>query len=161
MRSIIAMVTGVETAGLVLAVLPFLIEALSVYKKGLEKTGVVLGFKQKRYKVKVERLRLRLQGQSASLHLNLAKLVARAAPNEDFVKLPEDYNDVLWTGETADKIKVYLQSDGAFEAFQGTLALYESYVEEIAEKLVGVLRPPKVRKMILDSRSSIANTFSG
>ena len=36
------MVTGVETAGLVLAVLPLLIEALSVYKRGLEKTGIVL-----------------------------------------------------------------------------------------------------------------------
>lgn len=67
-----------ETAGLVLAVLPFLIEALSVYKRGLEKTGFVFGFKQKRYKVKVERPRLRLKGQSASLHLNLVKLVRRA-----------------------------------------------------------------------------------
>lgn len=133
-----------ETAGLVLAVLPFLIEALSVYKRGLEKTGIVLGFKQKRYKVKVERLRLRLKGQSASLHLNLAKLVGRAAPNEDFVRLPEDYNDVLWTGETAEKIKAYLQPGGAFEAFQGTLSLYESYLEEIAEKLIGVFRPPRV-----------------
>lgn len=102
------MVTGIETAGLVLAVLPLLIEALSVYKKGLEKTGVILGYKQKRYKVKVERLRLRLTGLSASLHLNLSKLVGRAAPNEELVRLPEDYNDVLWTGETAEKIKAYL-----------------------------------------------------
>ena len=140
------MVTGVETAGLVLAALPLLIEALSVYKKGLEKTGVVLGFKQKRCKLKVERLRLQLKGQSASLHINLAKLVSRAAPNEDLVKLPEDYNDALWTGETAEKIKAYLQPGGAFEAFEGTLSLYESYLEEIAEKLVGVLRPPRVRK---------------
>ena len=142
------MVTGVETAGLVLAILPFLIEALSVYKKGLEKTGIVLGLKQKRYKVKVERPRLRLKGQSASLHLNLAKLVGRAAPNEHFVKLPEDYNDTLWTGDTAEKIKAYLQPGGAFEAFQCTLGLYENYLEEIAEKLVGVLRPPNVGRTI-------------
>ena len=141
------MVTGVETAGIVLAVLPLLIEALSVYKKGLEKTGIVLGFKQKRYKIKVERLRLQLKGQSASLHLNLAKLVGRAAPNAEFVKLPEDYNDVIWTGETAEKIEAYLQLGGAFEAFQGTLSLYQSCLEEIAEKLVGVLRPSKVYKM--------------
>ena len=138
------MVTGVETAGLVLAVLPLLIEALSVYKKGLEKTGIVLGFKQKRYKIKVERLRLQLKGQSASLHLNLAKLVGRAAPNVGCVKLPVDYNDTLWSGETAERIKAYLEPGGAFEAFQGTLALYESYLEEIAAKLVGILRPPNV-----------------
>ena len=73
------MVTGVETTGLILAALRLLIEPLSVYKMGLGKTEIVLGFKQKRYKVKVERLRLRLQGQSAPLHLNLAKLVGRAA----------------------------------------------------------------------------------
>ncbi|CAD6592418.1 MAG: hypothetical protein ASARMPREDX12_006076 [Alectoria sarmentosa] len=140
------MVTGIETAGLVLAILPLLIEALSVYKKGLEKTGMILGFKQKRYKLKVERLRLRLKGQSASLHLNLAKLIGRAAPNEDFMRLPEDYNDVLWTGNIAERIKAYLQPGGGFEAFQVTLSLYESYLEEIAEKLVGVLRPPKADK---------------
>ena len=156
------MVTGVETAGLVLAVLPLLIEALSVYKKGLEKTGVVLGFKQKRYKLKVERLRLQLKGQNASLHLNLAKLVSRAAPNADYVKLPEDYNDALWTGETAEKIREYLQPGGAFEAFQGTLNLYESYLEEIAEKLVGVLRPSKVcKKVPLIPYVSVAETLEG
>lgn len=138
------MVTGIETAGLVLAVLPLLIEALSVYKKGLEKTGVILGYKQKRYKVKVERLRLRLTGLSASLHLNLSKLAGRAAPNEELVRLPEDYNDVLWTGETAEKIKAYLQPVGAYEAFQSTLGLYESYLQEIAEKLIGVFRPTTV-----------------
>ena len=155
------MVTGVETAGLVLAVLPLLIEALSVYKKGLEKTGIVLGLKQKRYKLKVERLRLRLQGQSASLHLSLARLVGRAAPNADFVKLPEDYNDVLWTGDTGIKIKAYLELGGAFEAFQGTLSLYETHLEEIAKKVVGVLRPPKVRGTTLLSCSSIAKILSG
>ncbi len=154
------MVTGVETAGLVLAVLPLLIEAFSVYKKGLEKTGIVLGFKQKRYKLKVERLRLQLKGQNASLHLNLAKLVGRAAPNEEFVRLPEDYKDALWTGETAEKIKAYLQPGGAFEAFQATLSLYESYLEEIAEKLVSILRPSKVCKTVLPPYSSIAKTFS-
>lgn len=138
MGPISVMVTGIEPAGLVLAVLPFLIEALSVYKKGLEKTGIVLGFKQKRYKVKDERLRLRLKGQSAWLHLNLAKLLSRAASNEDFVRLTEDYNDVFWTGDNADKIREYLQPGDAFEAFQGTLGLYESYLEEIAEKLVGI-----------------------
>lgn len=154
------MVTGVETAGIVLAVLPLLIEALSVYKNGLEKTGIVLGFKQKRYKIKVERLRLQLKGQSASLHLNLAKLVGRAAPNAEFVKLPEDYDDVLWIGENAEKIEAYLHLGGAFEAFQGTLSLYQSYLEEIAEKLVGVLRPSKVYKILLVlTCSSVAKIF--
>ena len=51
---------------------------------------------------------------------------------------------MLWTGETAEKIKDYLQPGGAFGAFQSTLGLCESYLEETAKKLVGVLRPPRV-----------------
>ena len=153
--------SGVEAAGLVLAVLPLLIEALSVYKKGLEKTGIVLDIKQKRYKVKVERLRLRLKGQSASLHLNLAKLVGRAAPSEDHVKFSEDYNDVLWRGEIGEKIKAYLEPGGAFEAFQGTLSLYKMYLEEIAEKLVGILRPPRVSKIMTNPRRSVVEIYPG
>ena len=153
--------SGVEAAGLVLAVLPLLIEALSVYKKGLEKTGIVLGFKQKRYKAKVERLRLRLKGQSASLHLNLAKLVGRASPNEDLIKFSDDYNDVLWKGEIGEKIKAYLEPGGVFEAFQGTLRLYEMYLEEIAEKFVGILRPPRVSKIMTNSWRSVVEIDPG
>ena len=153
--------SGVEAAGLVLAVLPLLIEALSVYKKGLEKTGIVLRLKEKKYKVKVERLRLKLQGHSASLHLSLAKLIGRAAPSEDIIKFSEDYNDVLWKGETGEKIKAYLESGGAFEAFQGTLSLYEMYLEEIAENFVGILRPPRVSKIMTNNRRSVVDIDPG
>ena len=138
------MVTGVETAGLILAALPILIEALSVYKSGLDKTATVLGFKQKKYKIKVERLRRRLQTQRASLHINLSKLIGRAAPSEDGMKLPETYNDALWTGDVAEKVKAYLELGGAFQTFQDILSLYESYLEEIAGKLDGIFRPTKV-----------------
>ncbi|KAL2040642.1 hypothetical protein N7G274_006621 [Stereocaulon virgatum] len=41
------MVTGVETADLILVALPIYIEALSVFKSGLDKTARVPGFKQK------------------------------------------------------------------------------------------------------------------
>ena len=139
------MVTGIETAGLVLAVLPLIIQALSAYNGGLEKTGIILGLKQKRYKLKVERLRLRLEGQSVSLHINLAKLIGRADPAEDITCLPEKYDDILWTGAIAGKIKAYLQLGNTFEIFKDTLSMYQSYLEEIAGKLVGILWPPKVR----------------
>ena len=66
---------------------------------------------------------------------------------------------MLWTGEIAEKIKAYLQPGGAFEAFQGTLSLYESYLEEIAEKLLGVLRPSKVCRAVLLLCGSIAKTL--
>ena len=139
------MVTGIETAGLVLAVLPLIIQALSAYNSGFEKTGILLGLKQKRYKLKVERLRLRLEGQNVSLHINLAKLIGRAAPAEDITRLPEKYDDILWTGPTAERIKAYLQLGSTFEVFKNILSMYQSYLEEIAGKLVGILWPPKVR----------------
>lgn len=138
------MVTGIETAGLVLAGLPLIIQALSAYNSGLEKTGIILGLKQKRYKLKVERLRLRLEGQSVSLHINLTKLIGRAAPAEDIARLPENYDDIIWTGATARKIKAYLQLGGTFSVFRDTLSMYQSYLEEIAGKLLGILWPPKV-----------------
>lgn len=138
------MVTGIETAGLVLACLPLIIQALSAYNSGLEKTGVILGVKQKRYKLKVGRLMLKLKGQSASLHINLVKLIGRAAPAEDITSLPEDYTDIIWTGTTAREIKAYLQLGGTFDIFRDTLSMYQSYLEEIAGKLDGILWPPKV-----------------
>ena len=139
------MVTGIETAGLVLAVLSLLIQALSAYNSGLEKTSNILGLKQKRYKLKVERLRLRLEGQSVSLHINITKLIGRAAPAEDITRLSEKYDDVLWTGATAEKVKCYLQLGSTFEIFKDTLKMYQSYLEEIAGKLVGIIWPPNVR----------------
>ena len=80
-----------------------------------------------------------------SLHINLTKLVGRAAPAEDIAHLPENYDDIVWTGATAGKIKAYLQLGGTFDVFRDTLSMYQSYLEEIAGKLVGVLWPPKVR----------------
>ena len=138
------MITGIETAGLVLACLPLIIQALSAYNSGLEKTGIILGLKQKGYKLKVGRLRLRLDCQRASLHINLTKLIERAAPAEDIARLPEDYDDIIWTGATAGKLKAYLQLGGTFDVFRDTLSMYQSYLEEIAGKLDGILWPPQV-----------------
>lgn len=146
------MVTGIETAGLVLAVLPLLIEALSVYKSGLEKTGILLSRHQKRYKLKVEKLRTQLLAHRASLHNKLEILVRRAAPDEDIPHIPEDHKDFLWNGPLAEKIKAYLLPNGVFEAFQATFNLYEIYLEEIAEQLVSILRPPKVRHALYGYR---------
>ena len=70
-------VTGIDTAAVVLAVLPLLIQAFSAYNSGLEKTGIILGLtknKQNRYKVEVERIRIRLEWERADLHLDLLKL---------------------------------------------------------------------------------------
>ena len=121
------MVTGIETAAVVLAVLSLLIQALSAFKSGLEKTGIIFGLtkdKQKKYKVKVERISIRLEWGRVNLHLDLLKLIGRAAPAEDITCLPEQYDDILWTGETAEKLKAYLQCGGTFDTFKNTLSIY-------------------------------------
>lgn len=138
------MVTGVETAGLVLAVLPLLIQALSVYKSGFEKTGLVLGLRQKKYKIKVNRLIIKLQGLSTSLQISIFKLIARAAPDETLVGLPGNYKDKIWTGQVAEKIKAYLGLSNVFEVFQDTLSMCEVYLEEIAQNIEGIVQPAKV-----------------
>ena len=79
-----------------------------------------------------------------SLHINLVNLIGRAAPAEDITRLPEKYDDILWTGATAEKIKAYLQLGSTFEVSKDTLTMCQSYLEEIAGKLVGILWPTQV-----------------
>ena len=89
------MVAAIELAGVVVVVLLSIIQALSAYKSGLEKTDIILNPKQQRYKVKVGRLRQRLEGQRMSFRMSLLKLIGRAAPAEDIACLPELYDDIL------------------------------------------------------------------
>ena len=70
------MVTGVETAGLVLAVMPLIIQALSEYGCALHKTAFILGRKQnlQKYKNKIGKLVRRLGSLRTYFKQNLAKL---------------------------------------------------------------------------------------
>jgi hypothetical protein len=140
------MVTGVETAGIVLAVLPLLIEALKAYKEGLEKTRLIASLTSKsrrRLTIKIERLILRLGAQRVHFESNLTKLFRLAAPEAELERLPHAFDDPLWSGETGMKIKTYLSrsSPVPFDAFIGTIRLYEGYLKDIAQHLRYISRP--------------------
>jgi hypothetical protein len=66
------MVTGVETAGLVLAAIPVLLTLLDVYKDGMKRTGVF--FKRKKH---IEKLSRALLTQRVLLTENVRTLLLR------------------------------------------------------------------------------------
>jgi hypothetical protein len=142
------MVTGVETAGLVLAVLPLIIQALSEYRSGLEKTAFILGRKQnvQKYKNKIGKLVRRLGSLRTHFKQNLAKVVGRAAPGYWCGDLPEGFESDFWTGEIKTKLEVYLRNAGALESFQDVVHDIEDYLEDITQNLVEVLEPKQVRQ---------------
>ena len=91
------MVTGVETAGLVLAALPLIISALTSYQKGLKQTSNL--WSRKQYKLKVQHLIICLKAQRAQFGLNMMKLIKSAAPDAQFTDLPLDYKNQFWGGK--------------------------------------------------------------
>jgi hypothetical protein len=145
------MVMGVETAGLVLAVLPLIIQALSEYGTGLEKTAFILGRRQnvQKYKNKIGKLVRRLSSLRTHFKQNLAKVVGRAAPGDWCGDLPEDYKSDFWTGAMKAKLEAYLRSAGAFESFEDVVHDIEDYLEDITRNLVDVLKPREVRQNLL------------
>ena len=65
-----------------------------------------------------------------------------AAPDQNIQEVPEDYNSVLWHGQTAFQVKKYLSS--GHDAFKLTIEDYESCIKRIAYKLRHVNRPKSV-----------------
>jgi hypothetical protein len=136
------MVTGVETAGLVLAALPLIISALTSYQKGLERTSNL--WNRKQYELKVRRLIIRLKAQRAQFGLNMMKLIKTAAPDAQFTDLPLDYRNQFWGGKVGTQVEEYLRFNGILDIFHEVVGLYEEYLKEVAGRLLSVSRPANV-----------------
>ena len=130
--------SGFEVAGVVLAVAPLAISALENYK-----AGVTLIQRLYHWESQLLRLILSLKVQHAKFKLNLEKLIRAAAPEENIQEVPEDYQSLLWQGDTALKVKRYLGT--GHEAFRLTVEEYESCVKRVVYRLKHVNRPRKVR----------------
>lgn len=88
------MVTGVETAGLVLAVIPLLVLALEKWHGGVVKTRAIAGISKKdkeRLAAKVKGLVTQLNWHDAQLGINLKCLLMAADGEIDLESLPKDY----------------------------------------------------------------------
>lgn len=138
------MVTGVETAGLVLASLPIVVQVLTEYRSGLRKTLFILG-KSKTYEIKIGRLARQLKTLHMNLQQVLTRVIGTAAPDEwSGNVLPRDYRSQIWTGESGKKIRTYLEEVEAFDTFETIIGDFENCLLDVAKSLSGLLATPVV-----------------
>jgi hypothetical protein len=148
------MLSGVEIAGLVLAVLPLILEALEKYQHGLKKAKLLLRFREKdreRLVIKVDGLFSQLDFLRVHLGMHIKKLCLNADSNALIGDLPTDYKDILWTGPLGLKVEAYLTrigGDTAAKTFQRAMNHYQNICIEIAEHIEGIVRPPQVSIML-------------
>lgn len=143
------MLTGVEIAGLVLAVVPILIEGLTKWAAALPTTKRVLGSKKERQKLarKIRGLVKSLEFHQDQVTIDLRILMLRASPTEEIGALPKDYKDIIWTGPLGTSVDEYLKAlggDSAADSFRGAIELFHDVVTEIAEQFEHYLRPTGV-----------------
>lgn len=119
------MLTGVETAGIVLAVLPLFISAFEHYHDGLEPIKAFWDIDQL-LPIQIRRLRNQHVHFEQTLRILLAQIVDAnevedmvAAPNSDFWKTPE----------MQERLELLLQE--SYNAYQDTI----SHMEEIMKKI--------------------------
>lgn len=98
------MVTGVETAGLVLATIPLIICALEHYESAIGSTKAFLHWKGNLSKATSE-----LYVLHAAYDQTLRVLLIPVTSKEDLVSMVDDTTSALWTqGEIAEDLKTYL-----------------------------------------------------
>lgn len=131
------MVTGIETAGLVLAVLPLIISALESYKEGL--TTIRRFYYSE---AQLNKLIRTLKVQRSKYRTNLEKLIKATAPDLGIQDIPEDFTDQVWRGELNTRAKVYLGV--RYDSFQDVVEDYQDYMKEIARKLRHINMPRTV-----------------
>jgi hypothetical protein len=151
------MVTGVETAGLVLAAIPLLISAAEHYKQGLHPLKAIL---RKRYEL--ERFYRALDEQKTVLRLSLIELFGQDADKlseEQLAALQDPQNDLetLWTDtRLQDSVKDRLGL--AYAPYLNNIALMRSALEKLLnQKCLHLASSAKVR---LDLSSPHVTTHS-
>ena len=138
------MVMGIETAGLVLAVLPLVISALESYKDGLRAIKRLY-----HSEAQIRKLTRTLKVQRSKYRTNLEKLIKAAAPDLGIQEVPEDFCDPIWQGELNSRVKAYL--DDTYESFELVVESYQECLEKIAKKLRHINRPETVSSFPLES----------
>jgi hypothetical protein len=144
------MVTGVETAGIVLAVVPLLVVALEKWHTGFVKTKQIAGLRKKdreRLAAKIKGLVTKLTWHDVQLNINLKTLLLAVDDGLVLETLPRDYRDHLWTGSSSAGVENYLRRIGgeeAITAFKGVMESSELLIKELAESFEHGGRDPQV-----------------
>ncbi|KAL8924562.1 MAG: hypothetical protein Q9172_002646 [Xanthocarpia lactea] len=156
------MVTGVETAGLVLASLPIVVQVLTEYQSGLRKTLFIFG-KSKKYEIMIRKLARQLGILQNNLRLVLTRVIGTAAPDEWSGDVLRDYRSQIWTGESGKKIKTYLEEVEAFDTFKEIIKDFEDCLLGVIKSLSSLLVTPvaDIRDLgaLLDAQSKAGGHF--
>jgi hypothetical protein len=133
------MVTGIETAGLVLAVLPLVVQALGEYQVGVRKLS-----RSVKYDNELKKLIRSAKMQRIFFTDNLQKLLNAATPESGEIRnLSDDYSLELWSGPTGKQVQKYLGKEKC-ELFQEIVDDFESCLRDLVRELDHVRRSPKV-----------------
>jgi len=126
------MVTGVETAGLVLGSLPLIIEALKSYQggvKSLKKT------RKSRYGIQLKQLARQVQEQKVLLEDNVKKLLFAAYPTFDNLYELDDKDwSELRSSRAQAAVEAYLGKT-RYQLFEDLLKEFETCLVELAKDL--------------------------
>ncbi|KAI4259577.1 MAG: hypothetical protein L6R42_004505 [Xanthoria sp. 1 TBL-2021] len=156
------MVTGVETAGLVLASLPIVVQVLTEYRSGLRKT-LFLVRKSKTYETKIGKLARQLKVLHTNLLQVLTRFIGAAAPDDWCGEVLKDYRSQIWTGEVGKKIRTYLEEVDAFDTFETIIEDFEDYLVRVAKSLSGLLPTPAANsrdlRALVDAHSKTGGHF--
>jgi hypothetical protein len=133
------MVTGIEIAGLVLAVVPLIISALEAHSE-----RAIVPW---RTNFLLKKLLRRLEVEHVSYKSNLEILVRAATRDPYFQVLPQDLYTLEWGKQLEGIIEQYL--DTRYQAFRAIMGDYERCMQQIARKLRHVNLPKGVRHSII------------
>jgi hypothetical protein len=134
------MLTGVEIAGTILAVLPLVISALESYKRGVRPIKTLLWI----WRLELEDLVRCLKTQKYFFRMNLRRILEAAAPGDDNYRVPDDPAVVLQNDRVRAKVERYLEDSETLEVFDDVIGAYRSSMHAIISKLKHIHRPRQV-----------------
>jgi hypothetical protein len=130
--STVAMLTGVETAGIVLAILPLVVNQLDAYVQGLE---TIKTFRTKRYRRELESYLTRLGTQHAIFLNTLEQLLEDVADSDDEVRdLIGNPTGPLWQ-DTAFQAKLRKRLGRDHDIYIKTTTILSRLLQNLSDKL--------------------------
>ncbi|KAJ5649179.1 uncharacterized protein N7484_002902 [Penicillium longicatenatum] len=134
------MVTGIEATGLVLAILPLIINQLDSCVQGVE---TMKSFRTKRYRRYLDERAAILGGQHAILLNCLETILEDIVPEDQISRLLADTQDLLWADPTLQK-DLQQRLGRGYTPFCDIMSQVSHILEELANKMGLQLNNSKV-----------------
>ena len=133
------MVTGVETAGLVLGAIPLIIEGLKIYQEGIKSVKRSI-----KYDASLRKFIRQVEGHKLFFEDNLQKLLSGAnSKSEHQIELGDDFWTEFSAGVVNQAVKEYL-GERKQQYFHDLLDEFEHYFVKLGNALNQVQRVGKV-----------------